>query len=340
MEKTFVTTPPVPAHETARLELIRDIGLVQSGSSPEFDTITELAADLLECPIALISIVEAEDQWFKSSVGLDLSNTPRDQAFCAHTILKSDPLVVRDAREDARFEDNPLVLGDPHIVFYAGVPLSLDGNTNFGSICVIDHKPRDLDATQLARLKKLARMTEALFMTYKAQRESQIAKVQIEKRTEELSRTALLLNQIKELTGVGGWELRLDPPVLTWTGKTKHIHDVPPDYVPDLETAINFYAPEARPVIQNAVTEAMAKGTPYDLVLPLITAKGRKIMVRAIGSPVYEGEKITRLIGACSGCHRAKTSRRAIADLGVDCTRAIRRPPDHSRQYGRRRQRL
>ena len=289
---------PIPKNEPERLCALRDLKIVRSGPSPDFDAITELASDILGCPIALISLVDEAEQWFKAKIGIDVQSTSREVAFCAHTIANNAPLVIPDARLDQRFQFNPLVLGDPNIVFYAGVPISLDNEHNLGTLCIIDTKPRNLSDTEYSQLLRLARITESLITAFREQQATKIARAAERRKSGALQRTVSLLEQVKQLSGVGGWELQLDPLALTWTDETKRIHEVPIDYEPQLDTAIDFYAPEARDVIRACVKNAMEDGTPWDVELPLITAKNRKIWVRAMGRPVYQNGSLVSLIGA------------------------------------------
>jgi diguanylate cyclase (GGDEF)-like protein len=130
--------------------------VLDTGESESFDRITRLAANLLDVPIALVVLVDSDRQWFKSRVGLATHETPREHAFCGYTILGNDLFEVPDASIDERFANNPLVTGDPYIRFYAGLPLASANGENLGSLCVIDRKPRSLDARQLEILKDLA----------------------------------------------------------------------------------------------------------------------------------------------------------------------------------------
>jgi GAF domain-containing protein len=120
-----------------------------------FDRLTWLATQVTGCPIALISLVTARRQWFKSRSGIGLPQTPRGDAFCSHTIAGSGPLVVPDALLDARFRDNPLVTGTPFVRFYAGFPLADGGGFRLGALCVMDHEPRLLRERELRALEEL-----------------------------------------------------------------------------------------------------------------------------------------------------------------------------------------
>lgn len=153
-----VMAAPAPKNESERLRRLRRYGILDTPPSPRFDRIARLAGRLLDCPIALVSLVDEQRQWFKARVGLEASETSREDAFCAHTILGEDVMVVNDAATDPRFSDNPFVKGDPDIRFYAGAPLTVGGGLSMGTLCVIDRKPRELDDAGRAVLADLAQM--------------------------------------------------------------------------------------------------------------------------------------------------------------------------------------
>lgn len=150
---------PRPPDETARLRALRSYGILDTDVEPSFDRVTSLVARLLDVPIALVSLVDAERQWFKSCAGLgDTRETARDLAFCSYTILRDEVLVIPDAYEDSRFAHNALVTGDPFIRSYAGAPLRTPDGYRIGSLCAIDRKPRQFTPDQLAVLRDLAQI--------------------------------------------------------------------------------------------------------------------------------------------------------------------------------------
>lgn len=152
--------PPVPESEDERIAALRSANLLDTSAEERFDRLTRLAKRLFGVPIALVSLVDVNRQWFKSCVGLDASETSRDISFCGHAILGHDVFVVPDALADDRFSDNPLVTGPPFIRFYAGCPLQVARGSKIGTLCVIDVEPREFDADSLKLLQDLARMAE------------------------------------------------------------------------------------------------------------------------------------------------------------------------------------
>lgn len=142
--------------EPARLAALRSYEILDTPREAAFDRITSLVKTVLNVPIAIVSLIDSDRQWFKSCVGLDIDGTPRNISFCTHTIQSRSPLHVPDARLDPRFAENPLVLGPPHIGSYLGVPLATPEGYNLGSLCIIDTKPRDFDGAQVEVLKSFA----------------------------------------------------------------------------------------------------------------------------------------------------------------------------------------
>jgi diguanylate cyclase (GGDEF)-like protein len=147
---------PIPVDEEQRLRDLQRHGVLDTAADPHVQRIVELASAVLRMPIALVSLVDRQRQWFLAASGLAARETPREMAFCAHAIEGDAVLMVPDALEDERFRDNPLVLGEPRIRFYAGAPLRSSSGHNLGTLCVIDQRPRHLSGEQLALLQRLA----------------------------------------------------------------------------------------------------------------------------------------------------------------------------------------
>jgi len=152
--------PAKPANEQERLAALRGYEILDTEPEAGFDDLTLLASYVCQTPVALISLVDADRQWFKSKVGVSMTETSRDIAFCASAILQPDVFIVPDTREDERFSQNPLVLSEPKVRFYAGATLMTDGHA-LGTLCVVDRVPRELSAEQLDALKALSRQVLA-----------------------------------------------------------------------------------------------------------------------------------------------------------------------------------
>jgi len=413
---------PVPANELTRLKALRDLMLLDTPDEPLFDLLAQKAALICQAPIALVSLIDSDRQWFKANVGLSgVQQTDRNVAFCAHAIMSNDLFVVPDATQDQHFSSNPLVTGQPNIRFYAGCPLSLPDGSRVGTLCVIDQVARELDPEQEQTLQFLSSLvTQALVMRREvldkalqvrtqyeqalehneerfrslvetqgdlvslasqdgtlhyvnpayaahfghlpadmmgrnlldfvsdADRGSVAAQIRrvfetrqtqhgenrmrgadgaekwvawtnrvqqdlgdeamlhsvgrdvTDRRRTELALKASerLLERTASVAKVGGWEFDVATRAITWTLETQKIHEVAPDYQPTLDSAVAFYPPEARPILEAAIQLAMESGPSWDLELPLITAQGNAIWVRACGEVEYaESGQAIKLIG-------------------------------------------
>jgi excisionase family DNA binding protein len=155
-------TFPLPEDEAARLQAVERSGLMDGIGDPAFDRLTWLARELIDSSISLLTVLNADTQYFMSRQGIESSRTPRDWAFCSHAILQDDIFVVEDAKADLRFQDNPLVTAAPFIRFYAGYPLRDPDGYRLGTLCVIDREPRKLRSKESRALRELAAIAEDL----------------------------------------------------------------------------------------------------------------------------------------------------------------------------------
>jgi len=152
--------PAKPASEQQRLATLRGYEMLDTEPEAGFDDLTLLASYVCQTPVALISLIDADRQWFKSKVGVSVAETSRDVAFCASAILQQDVFIVPDATQDERFAENPLVVSEPKIRFYAGATLTTNGQA-LGTLCVLDRVPRELSPEQLEALRALSRQVMA-----------------------------------------------------------------------------------------------------------------------------------------------------------------------------------
>ena len=152
--------PAVPEDETVRIATLRSLGLLDTPAEERFDRLTRLAKRLFAVPIALVTLIDTDRQWFKSCVGSSLTETSRDISFCGHAILGEDVFVIADTLADERFFDNPLVTGPPYIRFYAGCPLRAPNGSKLGTLCLIDVERREFDTESIHLLQDLAQLAE------------------------------------------------------------------------------------------------------------------------------------------------------------------------------------
>jgi diguanylate cyclase (GGDEF)-like protein/PAS domain S-box-containing protein len=311
--------------EEERLQALHDLAVLDSPPEPLFDALVRAAAEVAGRPISLISLIDDSRQWFKANVGLPgVSETPREHAFCEHVVRSGSVVEVPDARFDERFSANPLVVGGPKIRAYTGIPIQMANGVTLGALCVVDSQPGKLTPmqvkvlTQLGQAASLALQQRAELIRQReaALNETREARLQThlaEALGDELRSTQQFLERSGQVAGVGGWEVDIATNLIRWSAQTCRIHDLAPGYEPTLDEALAFFAPEAADAVMAAWNDAVASNTPWDLVLPMVTAKGRSIWVRTVGAIEQDSHgKAMKLAGAIQDI---TDRRRAIAAL-------------------------
>jgi two-component system cell cycle sensor histidine kinase/response regulator CckA len=304
--------PPAPADEAGRLDALRRYRLLETPPEDSLDDLTRLAAYVCQTPIALLTLIDGHRQWFKSRIGLSLSETPRELSFCGHALHAPDVLVVRDTHEDHRFADNPLVLGDPNIRSYAGAPLRTADGHAIGTIAVADVVARDLTPEQLGALQVLARQAMAqlelrLHALQLGDREAEaqtsragrtLAEAALDAKTAELEETSVRLQAALGIARLGVWSGDLR------TGRIETIHSggpvtgLPPPLRP---TSADGFLALVHPADRGAVAaqlerarETGAYDAEFRVALPdgdvrWVSARGR-VVPDAAGEPtVFTG---------------------------------------------------
>ncbi|MGX7896398.1 sensor histidine kinase [Tsuneonella sp. HG222] len=285
-----IGTPPAASHcgEAERARVIASYGVDALVDDPELSAITRFAAHLCETPIALVSLVEETRQLFLARDGLDATETPRDTSFCAHAMLLGSAMVVTDAREDARFAQNPLVTGPPHIRFYAGQPLIAHDGTPLGSLCVIDSEPRPHGLTDLQR-HGLEVLAASVMRRLRGQRE-ELASAREHDANE--ARFRALADSIPDIAWSAGTDGRPNYFNRRWFEYVGVEQD-------DLsKSGVDFFHPDDYPTMRAAWEKSVADGTPFEHENRLLRHDGdyRWMISRAVPMRDADGQ-ITQWFG-------------------------------------------
>lgn len=291
-----MSAPPLPHDEAQRLAALRDLVVLDSPPEPLFDTITRMASEICGTPIALISLIDEERQWFKANVGLEgVNETPRDVAFCAHAILSDAVMEVLDTSRDVRFAGNPLVQGAPHIKFYAGAPLVLPSGAKAGTLCVIDRSERQLDDSQRRSLRMLATLvSQSLIM----RRDLIHRSLTVRKESEDaLRESEAWLDRTGRMACVGGWMVDLESREIRCSQQTCRLLDLPHERI-TLDEAYGLLADGHKDGLRSSVQALVTRGQPLDTELRMLTALGRSIWVRLVGEVEFDESGPVRVVGA------------------------------------------
>jgi len=288
--------------EIKRLRALEDYGVLDTAPEEAFDRLTSLAADLFDAPIALVSLIDAERQWFKSRYGLDAASTPREWAFCAHTIeqARQSTLVVEDATLDARFSANPLVIGDPNIRFYAGAVLTSSEGLNLGTLCVIDTKPRPAPSEE--NLRRLNILAQIVVDELELRRTMRIA--------EEKQR---LLDMAERMSGVGHWRYRISDGQILWSDEVYRIHGVTRDtFDPQNADAVAFFSNEDRATIHALVAETIRTGRGYEFEMVLTAFDGPRQVICKADALLGENGEVEAICGVFQDVTEQRKTQAAV----------------------------
>lgn len=284
--------PEIPKNEIERLKELDSYHIVGEMEDFDYDFLTQMASQICGTKISLISLITDDKQWFLSHNGLEARETPKEFAFCAHAINRPEEVfVIEDSRKDDRFYDNPLVTGDPNVIFYAGVPLVNEDGFALGTLCVIDNYPKKLNEQQIVSLKMLSRQVMKLLELRR--RSNELGKI-----NSKLSETTVLFNESQRINKIGAWELDLVSGVTDWTDEVYSIHDVSVDFDHNKVNGIDFYHPDDQSIIINAIERTIATRNPFDVTCRFISNKGILKWVRSTGIFWQEIGENPKLIGS------------------------------------------
>lgn len=295
-----IASPDRLYDEAGRLAALHALELLDSEPEKEFDALVALAAELLGCPTALITLVDSDRLWIKASTTPGDREIGRDIAFCDRTIAQHEPLVVDDLSRDARFSDFPLVT-QAGMRFYAGTAIHvIDGagiRQPIGTLCVLDRTPRSLNAAGHAALGHLASLAETLI----AARGSALEAIRIATAGEELiqrlERNDRIFRQAERIAMIGSWRLTVADSDLDWSDNVYRIYGLPLGQKPALDEALNCYPPHARAIVTEALNRTLETGEPFEFETDFITADGRQRRVRSAGEAELIDGKVHSLVG-------------------------------------------
>ncbi len=288
-----------PANEAERLKALHQAHILGTLPEEAFDGLARLAAQICGVPIAGVSLVDAECQWFKSILGIDLRGTPRGAAFCSHTILQTEVMIVPDAAADERFAQNPLVTGEPNIRFYAGAPLITPEGYALGSLCVIDRVPRSLTEDQICGLQILARQAASQIELTRRVAEQAQDMAEREAAQEEVRRSESRLAEAQRVAQIGSWEYDVDTGKITWSAEMFRILGFDPaQSEPDYAAMMKHYHPDDNAAHDAAVMQALDDGLPYEFEIRILPAEGVMRWGHVRGQAARdESGRIIRLFG-------------------------------------------
>jgi len=285
-----------------RLFALRETGLLDSAAERDFDTVVLLVQRILGCKISLVSLVDEKRQWFKAKCGLEASETPIEQSFCARAVAEDNVLIVRDAEHDPRYARNPLVLGPPFIRFYAGVPVHVaDRETAqpvaIGTLCAIDDKPRDIRPDDLKNLRALAELVESSIRARTiAEKATKLAQERLD-HVRQLDREQRQFRQAERMANIGSWRLNLCDLTTQWSDQVFAIHGLPRVASVPLEDAMQFYPLSARSGVIAALEKTIATGEPLEFETDFMTADGVAKRVHCMGELETLGAQPVALVG-------------------------------------------
>jgi PAS domain S-box-containing protein len=271
-------------NEIRRLKALKDLEILDSKPEPGFDQITEMTAELFAVPTSLITLIDADRQWFKSCFGIEGESTARDVAFCDYTIRRDEVMIVPDARLDPRFCNNPMVTGEPHVRFYAGAPIRYD-DVLIGSLCIVDYVPRsDFSPANAERLRKMAAAVSSFLAMRKDGRNNRaiIRKLEDNKKRLEL---------MEEAAGIGYWLVDYKAQTLSWSRGIYAMHGLSPDtFQPTIENGGDYFLPEDRLLASQFMARMRETGEGFQADMQFRRADGEVRTIFCKGSGEQDGD--------------------------------------------------
>lgn len=282
-------------NESNRLDAIRSLGLEQLANRDLYSRITLLASSMLDCPIALLSIVEEDRQWFLGRTGTDLSETSIGASFCVIPVMNGEPLLIDDARDDPRLCNNPLVTGAPFIRSYLGVPIRSDDGTVLGALCAISLEPAAFRPGQVALLAMLAELAEKSIALHVRTRELGAANA-------ALRHSSQIFRQAERAVNVGSWRVDIATNQLQWSDQVYAITGLEPGISVHVEDAVNLYHPDDRSMVGGALRDTIEQGKPFMFETTIRRGDGERRRIRVVGERLDVGGQPDSVAGIILDC--------------------------------------
>lgn len=304
--------------EKERLATLHSLKLLDTASQERFERVTRFCSELFDCTISLISLVDANRQWFLAKTGTEVRETSRDGSFCSYAIESCRSLLVRDALTDERFCTSPLVTGLPHIRSYLGQPIVAYDGSLIGVLCVIDQRPDRFDEKHLSQLSVLTKIVEDLIDAHQQDLDATYNLAHLRERSDRLEQSNLIFAQAEKVANIGSWELHIETGKMTYSAESYAILERPDAPVWKIEDALNIYDPEDLSVVQAALAKAIATQGSAQAEANIIVPSGKKKRLKVIGQYMQPTlENPARLVGIMQDVtevHQAQMALQRAAD--------------------------
>lgn len=323
-------------NESERLRALEEYHILDSTPEKEFDEIVELASAMFDAPISFISLIESERQWFKSIKGLPVKEAERKYAFCDYTLKQpGEVMVVNDATSDERFKNNPYVVENPKVRFYAGTALVTEDNLAIGTMCVIDDKPRDFTEEEARILTIFAKRIMTLLDLRK---ESLRSKRELHLTKFELDKTLDRLIEAQSMARIGSWDWDLKTDDLYWSPEMYKTYDIAPEKVGNLfEEWMSKVHPEDSGLVRKTLLEGIKTGKDAIIEYRIISKTGNEIWLETIGNVKTDQGEVTRMSGTVQEVTRRKDAEtkkvlytKTLEGMMFDLSHKIRQPLTNS----------
>jgi diguanylate cyclase (GGDEF)-like protein/PAS domain S-box-containing protein len=287
--------------EAQRVAALHALALLDSEPEREFDALVALAAEMLGCPNALLTLVDSERLWIKAASDGERGEISREVGMCSYTIQSQSPLVIEDLAGDIRFAANPFTQRPDGIRFYAGAPVHAKDEHGeqyaIGSICVVDTVPRSLNDAGRKALTHLATLAEAMIAARSAARQAIAIATTADRQAAALARQDRVFRQAERMAAIGSWRVTLADDKLQWSDGVYRIHGLPVGDMLDMPVAMGFYPPHARDELNASLRQTIETGAPFDIEVDFKTAQGEQRRVRVLGEcETVEGQTVA-LVG-------------------------------------------